>query len=47
MTDQRMRRSTAVGQVERVVDAADEIRKLHDHGFDMPLIEVWVGGAIL
>lgn len=47
MTDQRMRRSTAVGQVERMVDAAGEIHKLNAHGFDIPLLEVWVGGAIL
>ena len=42
-----MRRSTAVGQVERIVAAADEIRGLVEIGFDIPLVEVWVGGAIL
>lgn len=47
MTDQRMRRSTAVAQVERIVEAADEIHRLNQHGFDMPLVEVWVGGVIL
>jgi hypothetical protein len=47
MTDQRMRRSTAVGQVERMVDAASDIHRLNAHGIDIPLVEVWVGGAIL
>jgi hypothetical protein len=47
MTDQRMRRSTAVGQVERMVDAASDIHRLNAHGLDIPLLEVWVGGAIL
>lgn len=47
MTDQRMRRSTAVAQVERMVDAASEIHTLNEHGIDVPLREVWVGGAIL
>jgi hypothetical protein len=47
MTDNRMRRSTAVGQVERMVDAASDIHRLSEHGFDIPLLEVWVGGAIL
>ncbi|HEX6255670.1 MAG TPA: hypothetical protein VFZ70_07630 [Euzebyales bacterium] len=47
MTDQRMRRSTAVGQVEGMVDAASDIHRLNSHGLDIPLLEVWVGGAIL
>lgn len=47
MADNRMRRSTAVGQVERMVDAAGDVHRLNEHGFDIPLLEVWVGGAIL
>lgn len=42
-----MRRSTAVAQIEHVVDAADEVHRLAGHGFDVPLAELWVGGAIL
>jgi hypothetical protein len=47
MTDQRMRRSTAIGQIERMVDAASDIHRLNEHGFDIPLLELWVGGALL
>jgi hypothetical protein len=47
VTDQRMRRSTAVTQVERLVAAADEVHGLAAAGFDVPLAELWVGGAIL
>lgn len=42
-----MRRSTAVDQIERIVAAADDIRGLVETGFDVTLVEVWVGGAIL
>jgi hypothetical protein len=42
-----MRRSTAVTQVERLVAAADEVHGLAAAGFDVPLAELWVGGAIL
>lgn len=46
MTDHRMRRSTAVGQVERIVDTASDVHRLNEYRFDIPLLEVWVGGAI-
>lgn len=42
-----MRRPTAVTQVERMVTAADEIHGLATQGLDVPLAELWVGGAIL
>ncbi|MBW3605779.1 MAG: hypothetical protein KY460_12905, partial [Actinobacteria bacterium] len=37
MTDQRMRRSTAIAQVEQMVAAADDIRHLAALDFDAPL----------
>jgi hypothetical protein len=47
MTDQRMRRSTAVNQVVGFVDEAEELHR-HAAGLvDATLAQLWAGGAIL
>lgn len=51
MTDQRMRRTTAVTQVAGFVEKADEVHRLPPGVLtdvvDAKLVELWVGGAIL